>query len=191
VATSQTGADNGAASEEATLGTPRRHFNAHLGTIVHWAIGECLRRADGSAIGALALRDIVIAEAMAADPLRTDRRRGLLLARSIVSAYLRQWQWPDPWAFVASERCTGRGRRTDLVFENRDTGAFVADELKTGSRPVGCLSADEANQLTVYLADLREEFGHALAGVRLVRLGSPSHSRFYSSQSDVLNEAVA
>lgn len=169
---------------------PTRAFQAHLGWLVHRAVAACLIRARDARSDPLAMRDAIVLEVLAADPLRADRRRGLLLLGSLTRAYLRDFAWPPLWELIAVERVTVSGRRTDLLFMHAETGELVADELKTASASVGYVSTAEVEQVSAYLADLRQEYGKGFLGVRLVHLGPPAHARLFTTKNEVRMAAV-
>lgn len=163
----------------------RRSFHAHLGQLVHRAVATCLTDSRRLGRDPVDLRRMVVARVLELDPLRADRRRGLLLLGSMVDVYLRRYNRPAPWTLLAAERRTSSGRRIDLLFGQTGSGEVVADELKTASVGVGYVTSAEREQLSAHFADMRHEFGLSFLGVRLVHLGPPSHARLYATEADL------
>lgn len=154
-----------------------RPFQMHLGALAHAAIGGCLTRASQTSQEPT-YDPAVIVRALAADPLRHDRRRGEILLRGYVRSYIDNFLPAPPWQIEAIERRLLNGR-VDLIFRNESTREVFADEIKTGRRRFGQVEPDDHEQMARYLPQLTDLFGADFLGVRLIMLGPPAHAYLF------------
>lgn len=101
-----------------------------------------------------------------------NRRRVLMLtAAGHVSTYLRRFAPTAPWELLGCEFDTGGGR-TDLAWQNAETGVVFFDEIKTHNRSISEISVRVISQANGQAAGGVEQFGDLFAGVRILPFGA-------------------
>lgn len=142
-----------------------------VGLVTHAAIAILAPSARDLSLDALPEHVLDVTGALVNGDNVNRRRVLMLTAAGHVATYLRRFIPAEPWDLIGCEFDTGQGR-TDLAWQNTQTGQVFFDEIKTHNRPITALSSQVVGQVKGQGEGGRALFGEAFAGVRLLPLGS-------------------
>lgn len=150
-----------------------------LGQKTHQVVALLCERGVTATAGYGTMMNVLAAVNHVCADVGTSHARERALRQGVATAscvYLRRFKPDDGWEWISAETSLP-GARLDLVFQRRDDGTVLVDELKTGSNRTAGNAARA--QVARHLRAAGDRWTDRFAGVRLLWLTAPASSQFF------------